>query len=180
MPLDGARDFRHLPEGEHPLLHPGAARDGVADDGQMALGRVFKESRNLVADRAPHGAHHELGFHDKEAGTEPADRAGAGEDPLVFRTLFARGFRFFVIVGEADRVAEGDGLVHFAEGTGVRQVCDAYPRRYAVVFAALRADELPLGERAFGDFLLALFAGDGALGREVIGERFVLHCFHVR
>src|SRR5208282_5347563 len=116
--------LRHLHQGKHAFLHPGAARRDKDDDRKALARREIKQPRDLLADHDSHAPTHELEVHDAERDGLVFDLRRAYHDRVVAAARLARlrhPLRIRARVDEPERVSDRELFVHLAPGSAVNR-----------------------------------------------------------
>ena len=134
------RDFGHLHERGHALLHAGATRYGKANDRQSQLGRTLKCAADLLAHHGTHRAHHKVGVHKEERRIATADFALAAHNGIALARTFAHALELVGIAGKRKEVLRRQTGIPFLKRALVNRHAHARATAHAKVFAATGAD----------------------------------------
>ena len=134
------RDFGHLHERGHALLHAGATRYGKANDRQSQLGRMLKCATDLLAHHGTHRAHHKVGVHKEERGIEAADFTPTAHDGITLARTLAHALELVGIAGKREKVLRRQIGIPFLKRALVDRHAHARATTHAKVFSATRAD----------------------------------------
>ena len=165
------RDFGHLHERGHALLHAGATRYGKANDRQSQLGRTLKCAADLLAHHGTHRAHHKVGVHKEERRIATADFALAAHNGIALARTFAHALELVGIAGKRKEVLRRQTGIPFLKRALVNRHAHAVAPAHAKVFAATRADLEVVVQARLIDHTAALRALDKHVARGKLGAR---------
>ena len=159
VPPNSGAGLGHLHQGQDALLHPRPAGDGIADDRQAVRHGVFKEPGDLLADDSPHGAHHKIRVHHKQAAALRADHCHAADDGFQLAGCRTGGFQLFGVAGKLQQVPGAKPGVVLLEAVRVGQHADALAGVEPEVMAAVNAAVEVIPQKAQGNGPVAIGAG---------------------
>ena len=124
----GRRNFGHLHQRKHALLHAGTAAGGHADERDAPLRRFLKGVSDFFAHHGAHGPteKREIEYHQNRLVASDAAKAGrhsltnAGLAPGIFQ---ANAIRF--VIGKAQRIDRHQLPIQFAKCPFIREQRDA-------------------------------------------------------
>ena len=163
------RDFGHLHERGHALLHAGATRYGKANDRQSQLGRTLKCAADLLAHHGTHRAHHKVGVHKEERRIATADFALAAHNGIALARTFAHALELVGIAGKRKEVLRRQTGIPFLKRALVNRHAHAVAPAHAKVFAATRADLEVVVQARLIDHAAAFRALDKHVARGKLG-----------
>lgn len=150
--------FRHLHEGQDPLLHPGPAAGGKEDQGQLVFPGVLDGQRQLFPYGGAHAAHEKAAVQHTHHAAVSAYGAGGCDHGLVHAGLAAGAVQLGPVAGEAEGVIGRQLFVQLPEGAGIQHAAEPVIGPHGEVVAAQGAD----GQRRRHVLALALPAAVGA------------------
>ena len=165
------RDFGHLHERCHALLHAGATRYGKANDRQPQLGRSLKCATDLLAHHGTHRAHHKVGVHKEERGIATADFAPAAHNGIALARTLAHALELIGIAGKREEVLRRQIGIPFLKRALVDRHAHARATAHAKVFAATRTDLEVVVQACLIDHTAALRALDKHVACGKLGAR---------
>ena len=137
---DGRGGLGHLHQGEHALLHAGAAGSGDDHQRDLLLQRAAGQPGDLLPDDRAHGPAHEREVHHAEIERKPIELGGAGVERIAVPGLLPGGLQTVGIVLELERVGRAKPGIQLAPGSRIGQERDVIFGADAAVLAALGTD----------------------------------------